>query len=69
MFIPKEDETAGPSIKITSLDDKVLDILVSVLIVTVREIGVVSVRCKGVNMELIYTVLKQVKLSERGSWG
>ena len=35
-FIPKEDETAGLSIKITSLDDKAHDLLFSVVIVTVR---------------------------------
>ena len=68
-FIPKDDETAGLSIKITSLDDKARDLLFSVVVVTAGSVGVVSARCKGVNMELIYTVLKQVKLSDRGSGG
>lgn len=35
-FISKEDETAGLSIKITSHDDKARDLLLSVVIVTVR---------------------------------
>jgi hypothetical protein len=34
--IPKEDETAGLSVKITSMDDKVHDLLFAVVIVTVR---------------------------------
>jgi hypothetical protein len=35
-FIPKEDETAGLGIKITSFDDKVHDLLFSIVIVTLR---------------------------------
>lgn len=35
-FVPKEDEAEGLGIKITSLDDKVRDLLFSVVIVTVR---------------------------------
>lgn len=34
--IPKEDETVGLSIKISSRDDKAHDLLSSVVIVTVR---------------------------------
>jgi len=35
-FIRNKDETAGLNIKITSLDDKVHDLLFSVVIFTVR---------------------------------
>jgi hypothetical protein len=35
-LIPKEDEAAGLSIKITVRDDKLHDLLFSVVIVTVR---------------------------------
>jgi hypothetical protein len=31
--------------------------------------GIGEARCKEVNMGLIYTVLRQVKLSEKGSGG
>lgn len=58
-LILKADETAGLNIKITSLDDKLRGLLFSVVIVTVTQIGVVSVREKGVHMELIYVVLWQ----------
>jgi hypothetical protein len=42
-LILKEDETGGLSVKITSLDGKLRDLLFSV-VVTVAQIAVVSVR-------------------------